>query len=192
MHLLSTVDLFRTDHMHFSNSLTSSYLDLAPLYGSTQDEQDAMRTFRDGKLKPDCFSEKRLLGFPPGVGVIVIMFNRVHNYVVEQLAIINERGRFHKPKEGSDEAAKRAFAAYDNDLFQTGRLITCGLYINIILKDYVRTILALNRTNSVWDLDPRSREGKSLFGQGAAEAGGNQVSAEVSFHPRICNVPVAS
>jgi linoleate 8R-lipoxygenase/9,12-octadecadienoate 8-hydroperoxide 8R-isomerase len=155
--------------------MTSSYLDLAPLYGSNQKEQDAMRTFKDGKINPDCFSEKRLLCFPPGVGVLVIMFNRFHNYVVEQLATINERNRFTKPKDGTDAAAQKAYAKYDNDLFQTGRLITCGLYINCILKDYVRTILCLNRTNSAWDLDPRTQEGKGLFGQGAAEAGGNQV-----------------
>lgn len=118
--------------------------------------------------------------------------------MVTQLAIINESGRFTRPKDGKlantsegspkergrftkpshKDAAKTAYAKYDNDLFQTGRLITCGLYINCILKDYVRNILALNRTNSVWDLDPRTQEGKSVFGQGAAEAGGNQVSAE--------------
>ncbi|KAM0443721.1 hypothetical protein ACHAPV_010430, partial [Trichoderma viride] len=45
----------------------------------------------------------------------------------------------------------------DNDLFQTGRLITCGLYVNVILNDYLRTILNLNRNpvNSDWKLDPR-------------------------------------
>jgi hypothetical protein len=67
--------------------MTSSYLDLAPLYGSNQAEQDTVRTFKDGQLKPDCFSEKRILGFPPGVGVLVIMFNRFHNYVVTQIAL---------------------------------------------------------------------------------------------------------
>jgi linoleate 8R-lipoxygenase/9,12-octadecadienoate 8-hydroperoxide 8R-isomerase len=66
--------------------MTSSYLDLAPLYGSTQAEQDTIRTFKDGRIKPDCFSEKRILGFPPGVGVMCIMFNRFHNYVVTNLA----------------------------------------------------------------------------------------------------------
>lgn len=35
-----------------------------------------MRTFEDGKIKADCFSEARLLGFPPGVGVLLITFNR--------------------------------------------------------------------------------------------------------------------
>jgi linoleate 8R-lipoxygenase/9,12-octadecadienoate 8-hydroperoxide 8R-isomerase len=133
---------------------------------------------RDGKIKADCFSEKRLLGFPPGVGVLLIMFNRFHNYVVEQLATINEGGRFTKPANETDVAAN---AKYDNDLFQTGRLITCGLYVNIILKDYVRTILNLNRTNSVWDLDPRTEENKSIFESPAAEGVGNQVSAEFNL-----------
>jgi linoleate 8R-lipoxygenase/9,12-octadecadienoate 8-hydroperoxide 8R-isomerase/linoleate 8R-lipoxygenase/9,12-octadecadienoate 8-hydroperoxide 8S-isomerase len=67
-------------------NLTSSYLDLSPLYGRNWEEQKAMRTFKDGLIKPDCFSSKRILGFPPGCGVFLIMFNRFHNYVVTQLA----------------------------------------------------------------------------------------------------------
>jgi linoleate 10R-lipoxygenase len=59
-------DLFQTNHRDFSISMTSSYLDLAPLYGDNQADQDQIRTFKDGKLKPDCFSEQRMLGFPPG------------------------------------------------------------------------------------------------------------------------------
>lgn len=84
---VALVLIMTKDHDDFNNSLTSSYLDLAPLYGSNQDEQDLVRTFKDGLLKPDCFSEKRILGFPPGVGVFVIMFNRFHNHVVTQLAV---------------------------------------------------------------------------------------------------------
>ncbi len=114
--------------------MTSSYLDLSPLYGDTQEDQNNIRTFKDGKLKPDCFAEHRLLSFPPGCGVILIMFNRFHNYVVDQLATINEGGRFDKPRKGlTAELEAKAWAEYDNDLFQTGRLITCGLYINITL-----------------------------------------------------------
>jgi len=45
-----------------------------------------VREIKDGKLKLDTFSEKRVLGFPPGVSVFLIMFNRFHNYVVTQLA----------------------------------------------------------------------------------------------------------
>lgn len=171
------LDIFLTDHEDYTRSLTSSYLDLSPLYGNNQEEQNAVRTFRDGKLKPDCFSSKRVLGFPPGVGVLLIMFNRFHNYVVENLAKINENGRFTKPAESNT----KAYAKYDNDLFQTGRLVTCGLYVNIILKDYVRTILNINRTDSVWSLDPRTEMKNSAFGEAPAEATGNQVSAEFNL-----------
>ena len=106
----------------------------------------------------------------------------MQNYVVEQLALIDENGRFssiRRPlrKSTPEEIEKR----YDNALFQTGRLITGGLYIQIILKDYVRTILNLNRTDSKWDLDPRSEGGKALFGEGAGEGVGNQVSAEFNL-----------
>jgi hypothetical protein len=50
-----------------------------------------------------------------------------------------------------------------HSLFKTDlwtSLITSGLYINIILTDYVRTIIGLNRTNSTWTLDPRAEMGK--------------------------------
>ena len=83
-------DCFHTSHKDYAISETSSYLDLAPLYGSTEEEQNAIRTMKDGKLKPDCFSDSRILGFPPGVGVILIMFNRFHNDVVDNLAKIDE------------------------------------------------------------------------------------------------------
>jgi cytochrome P450 len=168
--------------------MTSSYLDLSPLYGSNQAEQDMMRTKIDGKIKPDCFSEARLLFFPPGVGAMLIMFNRFHNYVVENLALINEQNRFPKPaaeapkatgdKEKDDAATKKyeeSKVKYDNDLFQTGRLITCGLYVNIILIDYVRTILDLNRTDSNWQLNPRAEMKDVPIGVG------NQVSAEFNL-----------
>ena len=169
-------DVFRTNHEDFTISDTSSYLDLAPLYGSNQDEQNAMRTHQDGKLKPDCFSEPRLLTFPAGVGGILIMFNRFHNYAVDQLAKINQGGQFTKPKgDIKDEKTKLAWKKYDENLFQTARLITCGLYVNIILIDYVRTILNLNKTDSNWALDPR------VDIKGTPVATGNQVSAEFNL-----------
>lgn len=175
-------DLFKTDHADSASSMTSSYLDLAPLYGSNQKEQDLIRSHVDGKLKPDSFSEARLLFFPPGVGALLIMFNRFHNYVVENLALINENNRFPKPTpptDSSDDAATKTYLAklakYDNDLFQTGRLITCGLYINIILIDYVRTILNLNVTDSNWQLNPRVKMKDAPVGEG------NQVSAEFNL-----------
>ncbi|RMD41756.1 hypothetical protein DV735_g3371, partial [Chaetothyriales sp. CBS 134920] len=172
-------DIFHTSHQDFRISETSSYLDLAPLYGSSREDQLLVRTRKDGKLKADCFSDKRVLGFPPGVGVLLIFFNRFHNHAVETLAKIDENGRFSsirhpRGRPGGPEAEEQ----YDEVLFQTGRLVTTGLYINVILKDYVRTILNLNSVNSKWNLDPRSEEEKSLIKGKIPEGLGNQVSAE--------------
>ena len=185
-------DCFHTSHDDFAVSETSSYLDLAPLYGSNHDQQMTMRTQKDGTLKPDCFADKRILGFPPGVGLLLIMFNRFHNHVAANLAKIDEnqrfsmilkgRGGFKGTKPSGDGPAPTPESLYDEALFQTARLITTGLYINIVLKDYVRTILNLNRTNSNWNLDPRSDEGNALFGgKKVAEATGNQVAAEFNL-----------
>ena len=171
-------DIFRTDRNNPNISGSSSYLDLAPLYGSNQDEQNLMRSSKkDGKLKPDCFSEKRILGQPEGCGVLLIMFNRFHNDIATKLPMINEGGRFNKPADSDQKGLDK----YDNDIFQTARLITCGLYINCILKDYVRVILNMNRTGSAWDLDPRTEQGKTFFGSPASEGVGNQVSAEFNL-----------
>lgn len=181
-----SLDCFQTDHVDNSVSKTSSYLDLSILYGDTQEDQNEMRTFKDGKIKPDCFAEERLIAFPPACGVMLILLNRFHNYVVQQLAAVNERGRFTKPSgQGTSTSIKAAWAKYDNDLFQTGRLVTCGLYINITVYDYLQTILNVNRTNSTWKLDPRfdmtTRYAKDDVPRGV----GNQVSAEFNLAYRF-------
>ena len=138
------LDIFYTDASNSNINLTSSYLDLSTLYGFNQDQQDLVRTKSDGLLKPDCFYDARLLGFPPAVAGLMIGLNRFHNSVVRDLASINEGGRFSLPdltaiesmirvtspidlseaqiaaavKEKVDSAVEKR----DNDLFQTGRL----------------------------------------------------------------------
>ena len=56
---------------------------------------------------------------------------------------INENGRFN-----IDDDKKR-----DEALFQTARLINERTYVNIILHDYLRFILGINRVESLWTLD---------------------------------------
>ncbi|KAF8859054.1 heme peroxidase [Acephala macrosclerotiorum] len=175
-------DIFHTDERDPTRAKGSSYLDLAPLYGHNQKEQDGVRAFKDGLLKKDAFAEFRLIGQPPGVCAFIIAFNRFHNYVVTDLAKINENGRFSLPTgfvAGSDAEAA-AIKKRDNDLFQHGRLITCGLYINIILNDYIRAILNLNQNpnfKSNWNLDPRP----DVPGVNIPKATGNQVSVEFNM-----------
>jgi hypothetical protein len=94
-------------------------------------------------LKPDTFSDARILGFPPGTSALLVCFNRFHNYIVGELASINEGGKFSPPVKSDIEAMVRAqmpqateqqiaaevkkryeaaVAKRDNHLFQTGRL----------------------------------------------------------------------
>ncbi|GFG11879.1 psi-producing oxygenase A [Aspergillus lentulus] len=187
-------DLFHTDERDSTKVKNSSYLDLGPLYGHDQEQQNKVRTFTDGLLKPDTFAEKRLLTQPPGVCALLVAFNRFHNWVVGELAYINEGGRFSLPAgmKQEDPRYNGALAKRDNDLFQTGRLITCGLYVNIILNDYLRTILNLNEnsSHSDWTLDPR--KSLEVFDKGGIPRGvGNQVSAEFNmiyrWHAAISN-----
>lgn len=137
------VDLFNTSHKDININMASSYLDLSPLYGSSQAEQNLVRTMENGKIKPDTYSDTRLEVFPPGVAALMVCFNRFHNYVAQQLALINEGGRFTIPSQSSIAAtvketredltddglqslAQRVYSAamekLDDDLFNTARL----------------------------------------------------------------------
>lgn len=59
--------------------------------------------------------------------------------------------------------------------------VTCGLYINCILYDYLRTIIALNRTNEPWILDPRVRGPEVYSSEGTPMGVGNHVSCEFNI-----------
>jgi linoleate 10R-lipoxygenase len=72
--------VFRTSHDNVNINETSSYVDLAPLYGNNKETLDKIRVL-DGRglLKPDTFAEDRLLLLPPAVCVLLVLFNRNHN-----------------------------------------------------------------------------------------------------------------
>ncbi|KAG8883953.1 hypothetical protein FRB98_002734 [Tulasnella sp. 332] len=230
-------DIFRTNQSDFNIADTSSYLDLSPLYGHTQAIQDSIRTFSDGMLKPDTFAEKRLLNQPPGVCLMLVMYNRYHNYAARELKKINEGGRFSLPpwfyknlevewtkkaealkkeieqlevvggsatdeekallkakraelvtlndsdrrvkeKKELDDRKTAAKVKQDYDLFNTARLITSGLYINIAIHDYLKALMGLHANhNSTWVLDPRVEIDRQDYPRGE----GNQVSVEFNL-----------
>ncbi|KAG6315855.1 hypothetical protein E4U44_001059 [Claviceps purpurea] len=176
-------DLFWTNSKDPNQNDSSSYLDLSPLYGNSKEARDSIRTFRDGKLKPDVFADKRLIANPPGVCVLLVMFNRFHNHVATHLAAINENNRFAEPPSNLEgEALEAAWRKREEDLFETARLVTSGLYINITLVDYVRNIVNLNRVDTPWTLDPRQEMGVAKgTAQGSESGVGNVVSAEFNL-----------
>ncbi|ORY68274.1 heme peroxidase [Pseudomassariella vexata] len=182
-------DIFRTSRIDHNISETSSYVDLAPLYGSSLKDQQKIRTMSRGLLKPDTFHEKRLLGQPPGVNVLLVLYSRFHNYVAEMLLQINEDGKFALGPYDTDEEKTKAILKQDNDLFQTARLVVGGLYGNIALHDYLRGLTNTHATTSDWTLDPRL-VGTTYFDHDGVPRGvGNQVSIEFNllyrFHSAI-------
>ena len=231
-------DIFRTNDSDKNISDSSSYLDLSPLYGYTMEMQRKVRDdkYMLGLLKPDTFAEDRLLRQPPGVCIMLVMYNRYHNYAAKQLYRINENGRFSVPRmyantklvslvkmfvspltdkvlQQCDEyeaawhkyqAAKpdgeveqdfeksevhkrfdkckkaldrllenvqwrdstqrknfevsydAAWNKLDDDLFNTARLITCGMYIQVSVHDYLRALMGFHQFDTNFTLDPRS------------------------------------
>ena len=106
-------DIFRTNECDKNISDSSSYLDLSPLYGYNLEMQKKVRDgkFKLGLLKPDTFAEDRLLRQPPGVCIMLVMYNRYHNYAATQLKRINENGRFSIPAKFDKPTVWSAIAA---------------------------------------------------------------------------------
>ncbi|EDR13977.1 linoleate diol synthase [Laccaria bicolor S238N-H82] len=172
--------VFRTSHRDININETSSYVDLAPLYGNNVEDQNRIRV-RDGRgrLHPDVFAEDRLLLLPPQVCVLLVLFSRNHNYIVERLLEINERGTYVDPDQLSpdDPAQKAQLLAQEEELFQTGRLINCGWFGSVVFSDYFSCILGLVRDGNNWSLSPFGeirKDDHSLFERGK----GNVCSVE--------------
>ncbi|CAI4218929.1 unnamed protein product [Parascedosporium putredinis] len=129
-------DIFRTSRTDMNKSDTSSYLDLAPLYGSSLKDQLEIRTMKEGRLKPDTFHEKRLLGQPAGVNVMLVLYSRFHNYVADILLKINENGRFTLAcgPEASEEDRARALAKQDHDLLIRLALLSVSVEFNLLYR----------------------------------------------------------
>lgn len=166
--------VFRTSHYDVNINETSSYVDLAPLYGHNQHVQEKVRAYNGlGYLHPDTFGEDRLLLLPPAVCTILVLFNRNHNYIAKKLFEINERGTFTDPALLTPEK----IAAQDEEIFQIARLINAGWFAAVVFGDYFSCILGLVRYGSNWSLTPFDEirnEDHSFFERGK----GNCVSAE--------------
>ncbi|KAK4706087.1 linoleate 10R-lipoxygenase, partial [Phenoliferia sp. Uapishka_3] len=173
----------------------SSYLDLSPLYGNNQTEQNTVRSFEQGELWPDCWASDRLGLMPPHVAALLVVFSRNHNFIARKLFSINEAGKF-KPVGQLDTDGKKA---QDERLFQTARLINCGFFVNVVFYDYIRSqsrdisswirfadihlsrvILNNNRTESTWALFPNNVI-KNLTGGSVPRGVGNACSIEFNI-----------
>ncbi|KAG6381666.1 heme peroxidase [Boletus reticuloceps] len=163
--------VFRTDHQNPNINLTSGYVDLAPLYGNDQVTQDKVR-IKDGRgcLHPDTFAEDRLLLLPPASAVILILFNRNHNYIARRLLEINERGSWVDPSTLPPNDSK--LLRQEEEIFQIARLCNCAWFAGVVFSDYFSAILGLVRRGSSWSLEPfgEFRNDHQLFERGRGNA----------------------
>ena len=75
-------NIFNTDLSvkGWTRNKASSYLDLSPLYGSSQEDVNKVRR-RDGagRIWDDIFSDLRLIYMPPAVCALLVLLSRNHN-----------------------------------------------------------------------------------------------------------------
>ncbi|PPQ85481.1 hypothetical protein CVT25_006638 [Psilocybe cyanescens] len=171
-----THSLFRTDTQNIYINNTSSYLDLSPVYGCNQTEQDQVRNKALGRglLYPDTFSEARLGFLPAATSVLLVLFARNHNYIAEKILKINERKRWSDPPP-TDQAR---LALQDEEIFQTARLVNCGHFMSAIMGDYVAGFLGSSEGCN-WNMNAFDIiDGKDLK---VSRGEGNHVSVEFNI-----------
>ncbi len=170
---------FRTSHDNWAINQTSSYVDLAPLYGWNKETQEIVRdktTLGRGFLKPDCFAEDRLLFLPPAASAVLVLLNRNHNFIAAKLLDNNEKETF---KKDLTTLTEKQLSDQDDELFNVARLVNCAWFGNIVFSDYFSAILGLCRYGSSWFLNPFEEIRKpdhTLVERGQ----GNAVTVEVS------------
>ncbi|KAG0169187.1 hypothetical protein DFQ30_003883 [Apophysomyces sp. BC1015] len=173
-----THDLFYSDPKDSTKNMTTGYADLSPLYGNSKEAQESVRMMKHGLLKPDQWADKRLIFQPAGVGALLVLFSRNHNYIAQQLLERNENGQFSCLQDSSARHARGAstgvktYEEQDELLFQTARLINNRCYTNIILHEYLRTILGASG-DSDFTFNPLATPAYPVYG--------NQVSIEFNY-----------
>lgn len=71
-------------------------------------------------------------------------------YIADKILSINEKSTF-SPLPLTDPAAR---ITQDDEIFSRARLVNTAFFMQVILRDYVGTILGMVRDGSTWRLDP--------------------------------------
>ncbi|BFZ60176.1 hypothetical protein YB2330_001199 [Saitoella coloradoensis] len=137
------------------------------------------KAFR-GKLYPDVFADRRLILQPPGLVSYALLWARNHNWIAEQLLVkAKDDPRFASNPSTNPPTTIAGWEKLDEDLFQVARNINILTFVTVIMRDYVRTILALNKGDSTWTV-PITGD-FSWMPKDIPQATGNQCSIEFNF-----------
>ncbi|KAI9479553.1 heme peroxidase [Zychaea mexicana] len=157
--IIITHELFYTSPNNPRMNLTTSYADQSILYGFNRTDQESVRQMKDGLIKPDHWFDSRLVIQPPGVGAMLILFSRNHNYIAKTLLEKNEGGRFSYGP-GKLLATEKD---QDEELFQTARLINNACFFKVIEQEYARAILGV-RQDAYFTLDVLGSPPTPMYG----------------------------
>ncbi|KAL8813523.1 MAG: hypothetical protein Q9200_000197 [Gallowayella weberi] len=91
--------------------------------------------------------------------------------------LLNERGNQQEMITFS-KAHEAAWKKLDDDLFNTARLITCGMYVNVSIHDYLRALMGFHQYDTNFTLDPRSAMTEH---RNVSRGLGNQVTVEFNL-----------
>ncbi|KAH9932667.1 linoleate diol synthase [Amylocystis lapponica] len=148
--------VFRTSHSDVNiNDTSSTSISHLSTATTRMPEQDTSSRWT-GPIASGHVCRDRLLLLPPAVCVLLVLFNRNHNYIAKMLLQINERGTYADPATISTSDPKRSakILAQEEEIFQTARLINCTWFASVVFSDYFSAILGLVRQGSSWSLDP--------------------------------------
>ncbi|KAJ3386936.1 hypothetical protein HDU84_001212 [Entophlyctis sp. JEL0112] len=140
-----THDLFRSKPGDPGINQTTSYADLSCIYGATQKEQNSVRTFSNGFLKADTFTDPRLQFQPPAVIFLLALFCRNHNFIASKLLSdeVNVAEGYRFTHENGKNSAKYSAKKTDELVFQTARNINVACYAQLILHEYIKSITGI-------------------------------------------------
>jgi hypothetical protein len=130
-----------------------------------------------GLLKPDAAVEAKLYFMPPAVTALLTLFSRHHNYLAHMVYKLNERGEYADPSTLSDKDKE----LQDHRIFNYARNINSAFFIQIILHDYVNSILGLNREKGTDFFLDAGKEIKGVLTGNVGRACGNVCSVEFSM-----------
>ncbi|KAG6830533.1 hypothetical protein H0H92_000205 [Tricholoma furcatifolium] len=164
-----SLSLVRVHDAHPEFNETSPYLDLSPLYGVNEAESELVRA-KDGRgmLSPDCFFDDRVMFHSPAVAVLLILWNRNHNYIARHLLLNNEGKKWVDPSEheSPDGTISPALLAQDNEIFRIAKDINCVQMKNVVVEDFLKILAGVPHVGPGPRLDIMTHLKQSEKGKG--------------------------
>ncbi|KAI0783123.1 heme peroxidase [Abortiporus biennis] len=139
------LNTFKPDSTGAQMNSISPTFDLFPLYGPETSTIDIRLKDGYGRLAPDCFYDDRLFFMSDATSVLLILLNRNHNFIAQQL-LNHPRSSWVTPNDVFDMDSgiiKPDWEKQDEEIFRMARLINCAQFRNIVSEDFLKLLSGL-------------------------------------------------